>query len=219
MTQVLEKEKKKIAQPRMTKHLKQEKFTALCLEDWINGYQFQDEEVEVAFTEYTEITNCTFTNMIFQGTFERANLLDVIFDHCDLSNVDFSERSIHRAIFRHCKLVGGTFHDGSLENVILEDCNLAYSNFTKTHIHDLLFQDCNLKEASLNEVAWTNLSFQNCSLMRAEFFKTSLKKIDFTSCQIEGVVLDLKHLKGLVVTSDQAILLSTLLGLTIVDEK
>lgn len=210
---------RKIIKPKIGKNLKLGDLESLTKEEWIEDYYFQNQEVNDLSFYYTEISSCTFENMILRGNFEKVDLLDIIFDHCDLSNLNFNGRSIHRVIFKHCKLVGTNFMECSLENIIFEECNLSYSNFSNARIKDLEFLSCNLNEASLNELAWNHLVFEQCTLDRTEFLHTSLNQIDFTTCDIEGVLLEPSFIKGLIVTSYQAILLSRLFGIIIQDEK
>ncbi|MFD2875610.1 pentapeptide repeat-containing protein [Paenibacillus rhizoplanae] len=46
----------------------------------------------------------------------------MIFDHCDLSNVDFSDAFIHRTEFRDCRLIGTDFTRARFQNVSFTGC-------------------------------------------------------------------------------------------------
>jgi uncharacterized protein YjbI with pentapeptide repeats len=74
-----------------------------------------------------------------------------------------------------------------------------------------------LSDASFNEVKWTNLEFIKSNLERCEFQKTKLKNLDVTGCVITNIGVDINNLKGLIVDTNQALILSTILGITIKD--
>ena len=85
------------------------------LDDIISGL-FEDEALflEERFLEFKE---CKFDNMIFaESKMVKSDLSNVIFEKCDLSNVDFTDSSIHRVVFKNCKMTG----------VNMADCNLKY---------------------------------------------------------------------------------------------
>ena len=61
------------------------------------------------------------------------------------------------------------------------------------------------------------VNFNNCKLIKTDFFETKLDKVDFRTCDISEMRVKLEDLRGLIVTSYQAVYLSTLLGLKIED--
>ena len=67
----------------------------------------------------------------------------------------------------------------------------------------------------LSTIKWKNLIFDKCSLQSVEFFQTKLKDIDFSSCDIKDIRIPIEGLKGIVVSYEQAIGLSLLLGIKI----
>ena len=75
-----------------------------------------------------------------------------------------------------------------------------------------------MDEVSFNEVTWKYLTFDRCTFSQTEFLHTSLKQLDFTSSDISGILLDPSSVRGMIVTSYQAITLSRLLGIVIQDE-
>ena len=54
-------------------------------------------------------------------------------------------------------------------------------------------------------------------MIRADFRETKLNQVDFSTCDISEIMVNIEDLRGLIVTSYQAITLSTILGLKIKD--
>ena len=61
------------------------------------------------------------------------------------------------------------------------------------------------------------VAFDMCSLVEAEFSRTSLKGIDLTSSRLEGLRLGVGDLRGVIVSSVQALDLTRYLGLVVKD--
>ena len=59
------------------------------------------------------------------------------------------------------------------------------------------------------------VTYKETSLIRAQFVKTPLKNIDLSTSNIEGILIKIQDLKGLIVNDIQAIQLSKLLGIII----
>ena len=55
-----------------------------------------------------------------------------------------------------------------------------------------------------------------CNLSESEFINTSLATLDFSTCEIHQVIIPMEQLKGLTVSTEQAVQLAQLLGLKIV---
>jgi len=71
------------------------------------------------------------------------------------------------------------------------------------------------KNVSLRELKWKDSVWENCMLQGSEWQFTPMKGLDLTSCEISGIAVDLGNLRGLQVTSLQALELCSLLGLVI----
>ena len=72
-----------------------------------------------------------------------------------------------------------------------------------------------MREVSFLEINHKDLIFDNCSLVECEINKTKLNNIDVSSCNITNLKVDVSNLKGLIVSIDQALMLSTILGIKI----
>ena len=59
---------------------------------------------------------------------------------------------------------------------------------------------------------WT---LRDCDMQRAEIHETAMKGMNVTSCEIEGIMADIPSIRGMTVTSEQAVQLAALLGLIV----
>ena len=60
--------------------------------------------------ERLHLSSCKFDHCIFSKcNLERFDGMDLLFDHCDLSNLDLSHAVFHRCIFIVCRLTGADF--------------------------------------------------------------------------------------------------------------
>ena len=80
---------------------------------------------------------------------------------------------------------------------------------------NITFSSCNLDEASFLEIKCKKLFLEDCSLNQIELMKMPLKGLDITSCQFDYLKVDMKGLNGLIVNMEQALILSSLLGIKI----
>ena len=81
----------------------------------------------------------------FNIELNNVDLIDVIFDSCDLSNKGFNERLISRVEFINCKLVGTTFIDSSIRDVLFNKCQAKYNNISDSNIEGIIFDNYSLK--------------------------------------------------------------------------
>ena len=96
-----------------------------------------------------------------------------------------------------------------------EECNMNYANFNMSNIRDTEFKSCGLNSSSFNEVKLKEVTYKETSLIRAQFVETPLKNIDLSTSNIEGILIKIQELKGLIVNDIQAIQLSKILGIII----
>ena len=73
-----------------------------------------------------------------------------------------------------------------------------------------------MKNNSFNECQYKKVSYEECQLAESEFINTSLATLDFSSCDIQQIIVPVENLRGLTVSSEQAVALASLLGLKIV---
>lgn len=177
--------------------------------------EFKEETISIK-QSHIKISECTFHKIQFQECqLPTMEGLDVIFEHCDLSNVTFEESALHRVVFKHCRMIGCDFSKTFMRNVTFSHCLLNYANFSFSNAQNIAFEDCDISETSFNESKLKDISLVDCQLKEAEFIHTPLQDIDVSTCNIEEIVVTTDSLKGIIVNPYQAIDLSRLLGLQI----
>lgn len=160
-----------------------------------------------------EFRHTKFQNVDFTAAeIERISLIHVVFDHCDLSNIDLSNATIHHVEFHHCKLVGTDFSRSSIKHLIITDSILSFSNFNLSNIDYMEAIDTDMSESSWNEVMLKHTFFTEVNFTRTEFLHTSLKDIDMSFCILNGIIVDIPSLYGMIIDDTQAIDLIGLLG-------
>lgn len=141
------------------------------------------------------------------------DLIDCIFNDCDLSNIDFNTRYIRRIKFTNCKLVGTIFDYANFTDITFDNCNLKYISFNKALLKNIEFINCNLEEATFMETAIKDIIFNDCNLKSSDFYKTSLCNIDLSTSNIEGIRTDINNLRGAKINFEQAIAVLNMLGI------
>ncbi len=179
------------------------------------------EEIEVEnlidnnYHDHQRLSSCIFKKVSFVGKFQECDFVDVIFDHCDLSNLDFSKQRFLRVEFIECKMSGIRFCDGLLEDVHFDQCLMPYSSFDQVRFKRTFFKECIMKETAFYDLSMKYCCFSRCALQKSEWMKVKSQKIDVSDSDIEGIRLDFDSLRDLVVNTFQAIELSTMLGIII----
>ena len=183
--------------------------------DDLDNVLLSDLVVE-GYYDYFEITNCIINKCDFsKSNLQGIDISDTKISFSNFSNVDLSSRSYKKTNFDDCNLVGIDFNSSFLEDVIFNKCNLSYCNFSGCNLKNVKFIDCKLDDGSFNEIKWKSLEFNNCSMESVEFIHTKLKDIDLSNCNIKDLRVPVESLKGLIVSYDQALGLSLLLGIKI----
>ncbi|MDD3241647.1 MAG: pentapeptide repeat-containing protein [Bacilli bacterium] len=160
--------------------------------------------------------NCYIKNISFSD-FENLyfDAIDCIFLNCDLSNLDLSSKSFHRCIIDNCKLVGTDLSNSSIIDVKIINSTLRYSNYNKANIKNVILDDNDFYESSFSNIKFGPISLSKNNFTRCEFIDTKLDKIDFSSSNIDGIVVSISDLKGMIVNYEQAVELTSLLGIKI----
>ena len=119
--------------------------------------------------------------------------------------------------FISCKLVGTNLPETILNHCRMQDCNARYLNFSMSKINQAEFTTCDLRNSDFNDCKLTSIAFTNCELVEAEFSHTPLRGIDLSDSHIEGIHVNLPDIRGAIVSTHQAMDLTSLLGLVIKD--
>ena len=60
-----------------------------------------------------------------------------------------------------------------------------------------------------------DIYFDECKLNRAEFINVNLKDVDLSSCDINGIIFDMKSLRGIIIDRFQCDNIATMFGVKI----
>lgn len=211
-----------VQKPKLSKkNLSKQKINAafhqhLSDEEALYGQAFEKDILEYGIFRRLEIRDCEFLGTFFDHLeLPDGYLLDVLFKECDLSNAKFNHTLFRRVTFQSCKLSGTDFSDAMFDHVLFENCRMNYTNLSHMKIKAAYFKDDDLSDSSLMENDLKKVGFDHCNLTRAELLHSSLYQKDLSNCDIEGITLSFDDLKGAIVSHEQALALSLLLGIHI----
>lgn len=190
----------------------------LAAEEKVSDFSLSRCTVAGLKQPYLSMNNCTFHHVLFsECELKWAQLTDVRFENCDLSNLSFANTTFYRVEFCSCKLVGTNFAETTLNHVYMKECNAHYINLAMSKIRTARFENCDFRNGSFNDSKLMPAAFDNCQLIEADFSHTSLKGIDLRTSRLSGIQLNLPDLRGAIVNSLQAMELIPLLGVSIQD--
>ncbi|MCQ5129533.1 pentapeptide repeat-containing protein [Butyricicoccus faecihominis] len=157
--------------------------------------------------------NCRLSGCCWQ----RADCVDVVFRHCDLSNSDWRDGYFERTAFESCKAVGAAFPETGWRDAIWQGSAMGYASFDRASLRETAFADCDLSSAILADCAWKRLAFANCRMENVSFLHTALGGLDLTSCNIGGLTVSESsvELRGAIVSPEQAVGLAKRLGVVV----
>lgn len=183
------------------------------------SYCILKEETVTDFSHYVEFQNCTFEKVIFDGNFEGIRFQNVNFKECCFSNSNFYGSSFIKTDFESCNLIGTDMSGSTCIDVTIFSSKSNYSNFNDSTLKQVKLIENDFSEASFSRVKLEQVILENNRFIKADFHNTSLKHLDFRSNEVEGIVVNLADLKGMIVTTNQAICFFPLLGLVIKEER
>lgn len=182
------------------------------------SHRFVDDALCDISGQILEFSGCSFERCIFSANdMKRMSFVDCVFDKCELSNEQFHRATFQRVRFVNCRMTGIGLSDSALMNVSFEGCMMNYLSAATCKLDRVQLINCQLKESLWSSMKLIKASFEDSNLTKAQWMDTPLKGIDVTTCEIAGWSIDLYDLRGLLVTSIQAVQLSGLLGVTVVD--
>ncbi len=185
----------------------------------VMGFLFQDDSLGDVSGNCLEFDRCVFLRCVFsENHVKRMSFVDCVFDHSDLSNMRFEKTTFQRVRFVSCRMTGVSFGDAALTNAELTSCNLDYASFEGTRLDRSLVSQCRMRESIWSGVTFSRMSFEKTDLTQAQWHRTPMKGIDLRGCEITGWAIAPGDLRGLTVTSLQALELSKLLGIVVEDD-
>lgn len=173
--------------------------------------------LEANFTnENTKFNECIFHSVTFNDCKAvKGDFLDIFFENCDCSNMDFSESTFHRIIFKNCRMIGTDFTNCVIKDAQFINDKMTMVNFSGSSLKNCLFQNSDCQQAGFVESKFKDCQLDKCNFTQAEFIHTPLAALDFSTSILEGISCTPDALSGIIVNPYQAIELSKLLGIVI----
>lgn len=189
---------------------------SLQTKDEISCCTISDTVIDNQKADKVSFDQVIFKNVtIIESSLTGIELIDVIFDSCDLSNVDFSNAIIHRTEFRNCKLIGTDFTKGRFQNVRVVDCIGDFATFRMANLKQVAFENSSLISSDYYQSNFQKVSFGECNIDQATMSGSKLNGIDLSDCEFNGLIVDIQDLKGCIISAQQAVSFAGLLGLVI----
>ena len=202
--------------PKLPKVLDEIPYKDLQSDDFFEMGMFKDTMIE-----NRKATKVTFDNFRFESvtmtetSLHFLELTDVIFERCDLSNLDFSNATIHRTEFRNCKIIGIDLTEATLRNVLFHNCIGDFANFRYANFKQVLFEESSLRSADFYSSTFLKVYMQQCNLDAVQLSATKLDGMDLSNCEFTVLGVGIEDIKGCTISKEQASVFANLFGLIV----
>ncbi|MBT3315359.1 MAG: pentapeptide repeat-containing protein [Anaerolineae bacterium] len=149
----------------------------------------------------------------------KLRLRDVRLEGCDISVAFLENCRMRRVEFISCRLLGVQMLSAEMDDVLFKECNLEGAVFASTKAKHLHFQKCILSNATFEGADLENVTFDRCDLSQSDFRNVKFQDADLRGSILNGMQIDAKAVKGIVISSEQAIQMVSLLGVVVEDEE
>ena len=151
--------------------------------------EFADLDLREMDGSHSRMVRCELRRVqLTAARFRAAVLVDVCFEHCELSGVDFHEASLTRVEFRDCRMTGINLSQATLRHVRWTDCKLDDANLRAATVDHGWAQGCSCVELDAYDSELTAVRFDACDLTRADFSKVRIAGLDLRGSTIESMV-------------------------------
>ncbi len=175
---------------------------------------YQNVEVKGAIFRNKTLGNITVSSSsFFDCTFDTVVFNHVVFTKVDLSNVNFTNCGLHHCRFVDCKMVGTSFVDSVLKFCSLKNILGRYWGMSYCKLQEFSIVESDLLEGRFMDINHHKLSLESVNLKGVEFNSMPLNGVDLSTCNIEDVLMDVKYLKGAVLSYSQMVDLAPILGI------
>lgn len=164
--------------------------------------------------EQIDFYECKMKHISFSGM-QSCSFVDVIFEHCDFSNIHMNECIFRRCEFINCKMTGTEFLGSRFTDVKLISSQCILANLSDTVWNYCIWKETSFREAYLHTCSFSKLKVDTCDFQFCEFYETPLADIDFTTSNINGIAVQPVNLKGMVINAMQAVALIEVFGIVV----
>lgn len=214
---MVKENKKKInkpAEPKFSEDLVNAKLSDTGRQIRIENKKFENEICERSLN-MKEFYECTFHNVRFTGDMKNCLFADVVFDHCDFSNINMNASVFRRVQIRTCRMMGTELTAAVMQDTIMEGCQGSYLNLNGSKMKRVALKDMIMEQAGMSMIEHTDVSLENCTFTKSEWIDTKMSGLDLSDSHIDGIMVDPENLRGLTVNEEQAVAFAELLGLNV----
>ncbi|WP_125711840.1 pentapeptide repeat-containing protein [Companilactobacillus kedongensis] len=172
----------------------------------------------------------------FRSYSDTMSFTDIVFDHCEFDQTDFSKISFGNVEWHHSQLAGGNFSESNwynckissmqlsgadfnnsfFKNTEFKACKMPYANFTESKFEKINFIDCDLAGSYFQALKVKNeISFAGSELSDANFGETKLKGFNLKDAEFDSIVISPELARGLIVNQYQAAILIGTFGIKV----
>lgn len=205
----------KIVKPKLKKILNNVEITYDMLKDDLVDLEVINKTIDFKIEDIS-FDGCKFINVDFSTySLKNVDLIDCVFENCNLSGSDFSNKSIIRCSFIDCNLVGSNFINSGIIDVSILNSKCDYVNFSDCKMKHFLLKNNSVKEGRLVSSNLEDVYFDNVNFYGCEFLNTKLSGIDFSNSDINNIGVTANDIKGIIVNTEQALMLINLFGIVV----
>ena len=146
---------------------------------------------------------------------DESEWVDVIFEQCDLSNLDLSNAIMHRVLFRDCKLMGLELSEATMRHVSFENCDMRYINMRYADLKRVSFDRCAMVNADAYQASFQEVSITRSNVDQIQLTGVKLAGLDLSTCEFSAIDAEPGDLSGCKISPAQAIAFAPLLGLIV----
>ncbi|MGM0123274.1 hypothetical protein IGI37_000640 [Enterococcus sp. AZ194] len=187
-------------------------------EAFFQGLKVEDVDLSYDGCNNLAIREAHFKRLTMQRTrLERFECSNIVFENCDLSNLEWIGGSFQQCLFKQCKLTGTNFAESFLRDCQFEDCMATFSSFSDTKLKAVTFTNCHLTDSEFVEVNWQHFTLEKNQLTGSSWFHTKLSGLNLSANTFDSISLSQELMRGLIVNQEQAIVIAMGLGLVVED--
>lgn len=176
-----------------------------------------EKNVFTGEARHVNMSQVVFHGARFVAALPATEMEDVLFDACDLSNVDLSDAILERVCFTNCRMTGIRLSGASLRDTAFNGCVLKYADFRFSRLRKTVFQQCDCSHGDFHEaeLPHSGLHFIQTDLCQAQMSGVPLADLDLTTCDINGLGARPEDLRGAVLSPEQAVTVAKIVGVII----
>ncbi|APX73225.1 pentapeptide repeat-containing protein [Companilactobacillus allii] len=172
----------------------------------------------------------------FESISDSMNFSDIVFDHCDFEQTDFSRISFTNIEWNHSQLAGCDFNMSNWYNSKIKSMQLSGVDFNNSYFSNTVFVDCKAPYVNFSDSRFEKVDFTNCDLTGgffqalkvkksvkfpgskltdADLGETKLKGFELQDSEFDNITISPELARGLIVNQYQAAILIGIFGIKV----